>query len=335
MICANNRLRKKYLCLQNPLTGVVLCLTLLLTVVGKAQDAAVMLTLDRPIERDLAVGQEHNYQIKLQAGQCAWIEVEQRGINVLLNVFAPDGKYVFWHDHNILSETTGTERAIIIADAPGDYRLWIAPQVPPNAKNITPGKYSVKIASLHSATEAEQRIFQAQILFAWAIQRGYSNDEKEKSEGIKQAQEWHRLYRNEGDTGALQKILQLLGWHAILQRNFTQSADYHQQLIALVQATGDQRRRGFMLRDISMQYFTMREYQTALNYNIQELTIWQRLGDRSLQASAWNRRAYQYLRLRQIEKSLDAHAQRLAIVRELKDAALEADTLQNIANVYG
>ncbi len=299
---------------------------------AQTPETAVQLEPGKLQERELAVGQSHNYKIHLQAGQCARIEVEQRGINVLLNVFAPDGKYLFWHDLEI--ETTGTDRAIIVADVTGDYRLWIAPRVLPNARNIPPGKYSVRIASLHSATETEKRVFQAQILLAWAIQRGYSNNEEEKTEGIKQAHEWLRLYRNDGDTVALLDILRLLGWHAGLQRNFTQSADYHQQLIALLQARGDQRRLGYILQDISFQYYQVREYQTAVTYKLQELAIWQRLGDRPLQAWAWNMLGLQYLRLRQVEKSLDAHAQRLAIVRELKDSTQEAETLQSIASTY-
>lgn len=313
---------------------ILLAVGFLSAVSVTAQDQKPILTLEpgHPLEREIAVGQEHNYHIQLQAGQYAQIEVEQRGINVLLNVFAPDNKYLFWHD--LEYETTGTERAIIVAEAPGEYRLWVAPQGPPNAKNILPGKYLVKIASLHSATEQEKRIFQAQILFAWAIQHGWSNDEKEKAEGIKQAQEWLRLYRHEGDIGAILAILRLLGADAIAQRNFIQSADYHQQMITLVQATGDQRRLGFTLQFISLNYNLVREYQTAVNYKLQELAIWQRLGDYALQASAWKMLGVQYLRLRQIEKSLGALAQRLAIVRELKDAALEADTLQTISNVY-
>jgi CHAT domain-containing protein len=314
---------------------LVLSLLVGITSTTLAQTPAEVTPLEegKPLLRDLAVGQAHNYQIKLQAGQCARIEVEQRGINVLLNVFAPDGKYLFWLDKEW--NITGTERAIIVAEVAGNYRLWIAPQAPPNAKNIPPGKYEVRLTALQTATEQAQRLFQAQILFAAAKQRGYSSDEKVKAEGIKQAQEWLRLYRNDGDTDAILEMLRLLGGHAIAQRNFTQSADYHQQMITLVQQTGDQRRLGFTLQDISFQYHSVREYQTAVDYKLQELAIWQRLEDRSLQAWAWNMLGLQYLRLRQVEKALDAHAQRLAIVRELKDTKLEADTLQNIANVYG
>ena len=299
-----------------------------------AQESASVIPLepDKPQEHMLGVGQAHNYKIHLQAGQYVRIEVEQRGINVLLNVFAPDDKYLFWHDQ--ANDTKGTERIVIVADTLGDYRLWIAPQAPANAKNIPPGKYVVTITSVQTATEPERRKFQAQILSASARQRGYSSNEKEKTEGVNQAQEWLRLYRSDGDLDTILDMLRLLGANAISQRSFAQSADYHQQMIAIVQATGDHRRLGFILQDISFQYHSVREYQIAVTYKMQELAIWQRIGDRVLQGWAWNGLSNQYLRLRQIEKALDAHAQRLAILRELKDLALEADTLQNIANLY-
>ena len=298
---------------------------------AQTPESALQLEPGQPQERELAVGQSHHYKIHLQAGQCARIEVEQRGINVLLTTFAPDEKYLFWFDREW--GTTGIERIVLVAATSGAYQVRIEPRG--NAKNIPPGKYVVKLAALQPATEPEQRAFQAHILFAWAKQRGYSDDEKVKAEGIQQAQEWLRLYRHDGDTDASYEMLRLLGAHATAQRNFMQSADYHQQLIALTQATGDQRRLGYILQDISFQYHLVREYQTAVNYKVQELAIWQRLEDRALQGGAWNMLGLQYLRLRQVEKSLDAYAQRLAIVRELQDSTQEAETLQNIANVYG
>ncbi|HEX4950424.1 MAG TPA: CHAT domain-containing tetratricopeptide repeat protein [Blastocatellia bacterium] len=314
---------------------LVLSLLVGITSATFAQTPAEIIPLEegKPLLRDLAVGQEHNYQINLQAGQCARIEVEQHGINVLLTTFAPNNNYLFGFDREW--GTTGIERLILVAETSGAYQVRIEPQGPPNAKNIPPGKYVIKLAVLHPATEQEQRAFQAHILFAWAKQRGYSTDEKVKAEGIQQTQEWLRLYRNDGDTDAIYEMLRLLGAHATAQRNFTQSADYHQQMIAMLQATGEQRRLGYILQDISFQYHLVREYQTAVNYKLQELAIWQRLEDRNLQGWAWNMLGLQYLRLRQIEKSLEAHAQRLAIVRELKDSTQEADTLQTIASVYG
>jgi hypothetical protein len=52
------------------------------------------LTLERdvPIDRELSGGQAHTYRIPLSAGQYARVQVEQRGIDVVLTGKGPDGK---------------------------------------------------------------------------------------------------------------------------------------------------------------------------------------------------------------------------------------------------
>src|SRR5689334_9622341 len=50
------------------------------------------LEMGRPVERELAGGESHVYQIQLAAGQYLGAVVEQRGIDVAVTVSAPDGK---------------------------------------------------------------------------------------------------------------------------------------------------------------------------------------------------------------------------------------------------
>jgi len=48
-----------------------------------------------PVERDLSGGQSHDYRIALEAGQGIRIEVEQRGVDVVLALSGPDGNPIF------------------------------------------------------------------------------------------------------------------------------------------------------------------------------------------------------------------------------------------------
>src|SRR5215510_1691297 len=47
-----------------------------------------------PIDRELAGGKAHSYQIMLTAGQYLHVVVEQRGIDVVVALFPPDGKQI-------------------------------------------------------------------------------------------------------------------------------------------------------------------------------------------------------------------------------------------------
>src|SRR5262245_17154271 len=46
----------------------------------------------KPIEQKLAGGQSHSYRVKLTGGQYLHLVVDQRGIDVEVSLFAPDGK---------------------------------------------------------------------------------------------------------------------------------------------------------------------------------------------------------------------------------------------------
>jgi hypothetical protein len=46
----------------------------------------------KPIERELAGGQSHSYQIRLTEGQYLRVVVEQRGVDVVVTLLSPDGK---------------------------------------------------------------------------------------------------------------------------------------------------------------------------------------------------------------------------------------------------
>ena len=68
---------------------VVLCLPVLL----HAQEP-VPLEPGKPLEREIAGGQTHTYQITLTAGQFMHVVVEQKGIRVIVALVAPNGKQI-------------------------------------------------------------------------------------------------------------------------------------------------------------------------------------------------------------------------------------------------
>lgn len=61
-------------------------------VLAQADQKAQPLETGKPLERELAGGQSHAYQLTLSAGQYLHVVVEQRGIDVVVTLFGPDGK---------------------------------------------------------------------------------------------------------------------------------------------------------------------------------------------------------------------------------------------------
>ena len=48
----------------------------------------------KPIERKLSGGESHSYQLNVTTGQYARVVVEQKGIDVVVSLFGPDGKLI-------------------------------------------------------------------------------------------------------------------------------------------------------------------------------------------------------------------------------------------------
>src|SRR5262245_23066967 len=130
----------------------------------------------KPIERELAGGQSHSYQIAMIPGQYLQISVAQKGIDVVLALFAPAGEKRGEVDRE--SGFAGVETISIIAETAGNYRI----EVRPLKKEAKAGRYEIKIDKLQEATAEDRDRVAAGALFEEAerLFEG-STDEKRKS----------------------------------------------------------------------------------------------------------------------------------------------------------
>jgi hypothetical protein len=116
-----------------------------------AQSGATSLQPGTPIERTLAAGQTHSYNVSLEQDQILQLVVEQRGIDVVVRVFSPAGQRLGEFDSP--NGTDGPENVSVIAEATGAYRIDVAPLG--QMENLAPGRYEIKIVELRKATEEE------------------------------------------------------------------------------------------------------------------------------------------------------------------------------------
>jgi hypothetical protein len=108
---------------------------------GAAPSAQESISLEpgKPVEGELSGGQSHSYKITTISGQYLHIVVEQRGIDVVVTLFTPDGKKVCEVDGE--RATVGTETILAIAEAAGAYEI-VARSPEKTAKT---GRYEIKI----------------------------------------------------------------------------------------------------------------------------------------------------------------------------------------------
>jgi len=112
----------------------------------------------KAIERELAGGQSHSYQITLAAGQYLNLLIEQRGIDVVVKVFGLDGKQITEFDSEIRAQ--GQEIVSLVAEEAGSYRL----NVVATQKDVPAGRYVIREIVLRDATEKDRALEKARRL---------------------------------------------------------------------------------------------------------------------------------------------------------------------------
>jgi len=143
--------------------GVALLLTFFLLQPAIHSQELQALEVGKPIERELAGDQAHSYQLSLAAGQFLDAVVEQKGIDVVVTLFGPDGKKLIEVDSP--NGTQGPEPMQWVTAAAGAYRL----EVRSLEKEAKAGRYEVKVVALRAATAEDRLIVEALGLYAEAV----------------------------------------------------------------------------------------------------------------------------------------------------------------------
>jgi CHAT domain-containing protein/Tfp pilus assembly protein PilF len=112
------------------------------------------LQVGRPIERELSGDQSHTYEIALHRKQYLDVVVEQRGIDVVVEVIAPGGKQLMKVDSP--NGTQGDELVTLITETVGVYQIIVK-----SFEHDSPiGKYEIRLKALRAASEQDRALIE-------------------------------------------------------------------------------------------------------------------------------------------------------------------------------
>ncbi len=103
------------------------------------------------VEREIVGADKHSYEVNLNKGELLNFVVEQRGADVVLRVYAPDGK--FYDRIDTPNGNAGDEVYKMVALTGGRYRVEVSRYFEPDPL----GKYFVKTIEVRKATDAEMK----------------------------------------------------------------------------------------------------------------------------------------------------------------------------------
>jgi CHAT domain-containing protein/Tfp pilus assembly protein PilF len=288
---------------------------------------SVSLEPGKPIERELSGGQSHSYKITMSSGQYLHIVVKQRGIDVAVALFTPDGKKIIEEDSEHVVERS--EALSAIAEATGAHRI----EVRSAEKIAKTGRYEIKVEELREAATEDKYRVAAGALYREAEQLRRGTLE-EKRKGVEKYQEALEMNRRAGDRWDESTTLSNIGEVYQLMGEMQKALEKYNEALPLMREVGNRMGEATTLSNISTVYWSLGETRKALEKYNEALPLIREVGDRMGEASTLSNIGVAYLSLGEMRKALEKFNEALPLRRAAGDHKGEAYTLNNIGVAY-
>ena len=285
----------------------------------------------KPVSRQLSGGEVHSYQIVLTARQFLRVAVDQRGINLIVSLYDPNGKRIA--DLDGWEGLYGTENASLISETAGNYRL----EIHSKQKTAPTGQYEVRIVERRTSMPQDAIQVAAERAFVEARLIADRETGESRLKAIDKYKEAFALWQSIKRTGTESQIaltLNAIGENYRELDDTNKALDYYTQALSIFRTAGDHAGEAATLNNLGDAYVGLGQPQEALDYSNQALTAMQRIGDRRGEAIALNTAGLVHSLLGDSRKALDYHNQSLAMLKDLDERQLEAVTLGNIGEMY-
>jgi CHAT domain-containing protein/tetratricopeptide (TPR) repeat protein len=130
----------------------------------------------KPVASELSGGQQQDYELKLAKGECARVNVQQRGVDVVIRVFGLNNDVILKIDDEF--KNNGEENFDLVSEEAGTYRLNL------RASSIVApsGQYQIQITATRSANQKDRSLYEARKLeqvFKEALDEGKYSEARE------------------------------------------------------------------------------------------------------------------------------------------------------------
>jgi len=304
---------------------ILLCSCLLRVPAAQVAQNENSIEPGKPIEHSIAAGETQSYTLTLTAGQYAHIVVDQRGVDVVVTVLAPNGTKLVRVD--MPNGNRGPEPVSLIAEAAGEYRVDVL-----STSTKLPGRYEVKLEDVHTATETDRKRIAAQTLFTEAkalrylrTKEGYQQATEKYAaslaisqavnDKLMQAFTLHEQGMVYGDIGLYQQAIDAYSRAAVLFKE-----------LKLLASEAD------VTTNIGWVFGELGDTQNRLAMYDRAMEIYRAAGDNSLVLIS--NFATTYAQLGEYQRALDMHLQLLQMRLPLKEPLGLGITLRNIGHCY-
>jgi len=281
-----------------------------------------------PVEVELSAGGSHSYAVRLEPGQYLHVVVDQRGIDVVVRAFDPQGKLL--SEANSPVGALGPEILSLVGGVAGAYRF----EVSPVKKEAPGGRYEIRIAECReSRPEDSKRILAERTSFeANGLNSHHTKESLQKA--IDRYQAALALWKDIDDRYQEALMLHGIGASYYLLQEYREALAYYDQALAVRRSIGDRHGAAITLNDSALIYDGLGQKQKALECYSESLELRRSVGDRQGEAVVLNNLGMVSSSMGNIQKALEYLGMALPLRRELEDREGEAVTLNNIGIAY-
>lgn len=291
------------------------------------QSGDEVLTANQIVQKQMTGNAAHNYKADLNAEDYIKIIVEQKDINIKVELFDPDGMNLLALDQTGIPRN---ETVQLIAQKSGFYIFRISP----SNKRSKAGHYSIRIEDKRAATDNDRLLVQAESSF----DAGYKNYLIETDNTLKRSlsdlNSALSLFNTINDTGGIAKTLALLGevYDSLSDRN--SALEYYYKSLAIYEKNDDKSNMASLLVNIAYAYRRMGELQKALKIFNDAIPLLHETGVLSGEASALHSVGTIKSELGNYQQGLADLKKALSIWQQISDEDGEALSLHNTGKIY-
>jgi CHAT domain-containing protein len=236
---------------------------------ANASSTVERLELERPVDRELAGGQSDEYELALLEGQYARVIIDQRGVDVEVSVFEPEGHLLARFDSE--ADRYGKERVELVGGrVSGTHTILLQ-----NKTGTVAGRYTITLDELRPATAKDNSLNEARRLYTEAFDLYWRRLDLQKAQVLAE-RSLQLLQESEGaEHPSLAPSLVILAWIHRLRGEPALTLPMLERALVIRQKTFGPEHLAVAdsLNQIAIYWWTLGHYSTAEALNRRVLEI--------------------------------------------------------------
>jgi CHAT domain-containing protein len=280
------------------------------------------------LEREIIGNQAHCYKFDLRTGDYIHIVAEQKGSDIILTIFAPDGSKRLHIDRP--NGSRGAEGLSFIANLTGTFYMKVSGY----SESATRGTYQIKIDALRKAIPQDESRMLAERLTTEGEEYRFEGTVESLPKAVEKFKGALNLWRAFNDTYEQAVALYGLGWTYSLMGENQLAINHFNQSMTLMREVNNPYGMAAAQTGLAWEYLYFGETGKALLNFLQTLDVKRSLNDKRGEAISLYGIGWCYSLQDVPEKALNYFFQSLQLRQDINDTRGEALTHTGIGNAY-